>query len=371
MPRTAIHPKHAADYLSILDEDGQLDEKLEPSIPEEVLRRMLRSMMLCRAFDARMLSLQRQGRLGTFGPTEGQEASQIGAVATLGDEDWLVPSYRETCMALWRGTPMAGILLYNAGYNEGGRIPDDQNDLPISIPVGTQMLHAVGIGYALSRNDDQNDDRRVVLTCFGDGATSQGDFHEALNFAAVFRTPVVFLCQNNQWAISLPRDKQTRARTIAQKALAYGMNGVQVDGNDILAVYAAVGEAIDRARTKREPTLVECVTYRLSVHTTADDPTKYRSKEEVAAWQKRDPIPRFRTYLTAKGVLAEDEIDRWDGEIEDEIDAAWEDAQRQMGRFDDPLHIFEHVYASMPRYLAEQRAGLEAMLRAKREGKHS
>jgi pyruvate dehydrogenase E1 component alpha subunit len=149
------------------------------------------------------------------------------------------------------------------------------------------------------------------------------------------------------------------------------MNGVQVDGNDILAVYAAVGEAIDRARTKREPTLVECVTYRLSVHTTADDPTKYRSKEEVAAWQKRDPIPRFRTYLTAKGVLAEDEIDRWDGEIEDEIDAAWEDAQRQMGRFDDPLHIFEHVYASMPRYLAEQRAGLEAMLRAKREGKHS
>lgn len=365
MPRKAIHSNHSVDYLSILDEDGQLDEKLEPSIPEEILQRMLRSMLLCRAFDARMLSLQRQGRLGTFGPTEGQEASQIGAIATLRDEDWLVPSYRETCMALWRGTPMAGILLYNAGYNEGGRIPEGQNDLPISIPVGTQMLHAVGIGYALNLKDD---DDRAVLTCFGDGATSQGDFHEALNFAAVFQTPVVFLCQNNQWAISLPREKQTKSRTIAQKALAYGMRGIQVDGNDILAVYAAVSEAIDRARAAREPTLVECVTYRLSVHTTADDPTKYRSKEEVEAWKKRDPIPRFCTYLTDKGVIAEDDVDRWEGEIEDEIDAAWTHAQRQMERFSDPLHMFEHVYASTPRDLAEQRVDLEAALRAKRGG---
>ena len=364
MPRHAIHPEHGVEYLSILDENGQLDEELEPAIPDDRLRDMLRMMMLCRAFDARMLSLQRQGRLGTFGPTEGQEAAQIGAIAVLRDDDWLVPSYRETCMALWRGTPMSGILLFNAGYNEGGRIPDEQNDLPIAIPVGTQMLHAVGIGYGLDLDEKDG----VVLTSFGDGATSQGDFHEALNFAAVFRTPVVFLCQNNQWAISVPREKQTRSRTIAQKALAYGINGLQVDGNDILAVYAATTEAVERARSSHEPTLIECVTYRLSVHTTADDPTKYRKEEEVEEWQKRDPIPRFRNYLKDKGIFSDEENERWEGEIEDEIDAAWSETQEQMERFDDPLHMFAHIYEDLPRYLAEQRDELKAALGARGKG---
>ena len=358
MPRKGISPEHRVEYLSVLDEEGNLDRELEPDLSEDLLLRMLRSMMLCRQFDARMLSLQRQGRIGTFGPTEGQEASQIGAIAVLREEDWLVPSYRETCMAIWRGTPMHGILLYNAGYNEGGRIPDEMNNLPISIPVGTQMLHAVGIGYGLDlRNED-----KVVLTCFGDGATSQGDFHEALNFASVFRTPVVFLCQNNQWAISVPREKQTRSQTLAQKALAYGMNGLQVDGNDILAVYAAVAEAVERARKDREPTLIECVTYRLSVHTTADDPTKYRSEEEVEEWKKRDPIPRFRNYLMGKDLISAEESERWEREIEDEIDEAWAETERQMERLDDPLHMFEHIYAELPSYLLEQRDELKTAL---------
>ncbi len=364
MPRNGIHPQHTVEYLSILDEDGHLDEELVPDISKDVQRRMLRVMMLCRQFDARMLSLQRQGRLGTFGPTEGQEAAQIGAIARLRPEDWLVPSYRETCMAIWRGTPMSGLLLYNAGYNEGGRIADDQNDLPISIPVGTQMLHAVGIGYGLNRRDDD----RVVLTCFGDGATSEGDFHEAMNFAAVFRTPVVFLCQNNQWAISVPREKQTRSRTIAQKALAYGMNGIQVDGNDLLAVYAAVGEAIERARTDRTPTLIECVTYRMSVHTTADDPTKYRSEEEVETWEKRDPIPRFRKYLINKNIVTEDEVSEWDEEIAREIDEAWAETEQMIKKFNDPLHIFEHIFAEMPPYLIEQREKAKTLLQSKEKG---
>jgi pyruvate dehydrogenase E1 component alpha subunit len=364
MPRNGFHPEHSVEILSVLDEDGNLDADLEPSIPEDLQRRMLRSMMLCRDFDARMLSLQRQGRIGTFGPTKGQEAAQIGAIAVLDDEDWLVPSYRETCMALWRGTPMSGILLYNAGYNEGGRIPDEQRDLPIAIPVGTQMLHAVGIGYGLNLRNEE----RVVLTSFGDGATSQGDFHEAMNFASVFQTPVVFLCQNNQWAISVPRERQTHSRTLAQKALAYGMNGIQVDGNDILAVYAAVREAVDRARTDREPTMIECVTYRLSVHTTADDPTKYRSDEEVEEWLKRDPIPRFQKYLKNKDVISEDQIDQWEKKIKDEIDAAWAETEEQMERLDDPLHMFEHIYAELPRPLAEQREELRSELGLGKKG---
>jgi pyruvate dehydrogenase E1 component alpha subunit len=286
---------------------------------------MYRTMVLCRRFDERMLSLQRQGKLGTFGPTQGQEASQIGAAATLRDEDWLVPSYRETCIAIWRGIPLSGLLLYNAGYNEGGKIPEGHNDSPIAIPVGTQMLHAVGIGYGINRRQED----RAVLTCFGDGATSQGDFHEAMNFASVFKTPVVFFCQNNQWAISVPREQQTMSRTLAQKALGYGMNGVQVDGNDVLAVYVAVKEAMDRARDEREPTMIECVTYRMSVHTTADDPSKYRSDKEVEKWEKRDPIARLQFYLKEKDILSDKQIESTEQEVKSQVTEAWDEAERR------------------------------------------
>jgi len=365
MPRGEIHPAHRVESLSILNEDGELDRDLEPDIDDDLLRRMHRFMLLCRRFDERMLNLQRQGRIGTFGPVQGQEAAQIGAVACLDRRDWLVPSYRETCMALWRGTPMSGLLLYNAGYNEAGRIPDEQNDMPISIPVGTQMLHAVGIAYGITMRREGD----AVLTCFGDGATSQGDFHEAMNFAAVFRSPVVFFCQNNQWAISVPRDKQTHAKTIAQKALAYGMRGIQVDGNDILAVYAATRDALQRARAERDPTLIECVTYRMSVHTTADDPTKYRTEEEVELWRKRDPIRRFQKYLMDKGLVSEDEIGDLDGQVQEEIAEAWSETQRLMKEYTDPLHMFEHIYGEMPPYLAEQRRELADALAARgREG---
>jgi pyruvate dehydrogenase E1 component alpha subunit len=365
MPRGEIHPAHTVESLSVLDEDGHLDRDLEPDIDDDLLRRMHRCMLLCRRFDERMLNLQRQGRIGTFGPVQGQEAAQVGAAACLTPRDWFVPSYRETCFSLWRGTPMSGLLLYTAGYNEGGRIPDGQNDLPISIPVGTQMLHAVGIAYAMTLRREAD----AVLTCFGDGATSQGDFHEAMNFAAVFRSPVVFFCQNNQWAISVPRHKQTHARTIAQKALGYGMRGVQVDGNDILAVYAATQDALRRARDERDPTLIECVTYRMSVHTTADDPTKYRTEDEVALWRKRDPIRRFQTYLIDKGLLSEDAIGDLEKEVQGEIEAAWAETRRLMEQYTDPLHMFAHVYGELPPYLAEQRREAEQALAAAGGGK--
>jgi len=193
------------------------------------------------------------------------------------------------------------------------------------------------------------------MTFFGDGATSQGDFHEGMNFAAVFQAPVVFACQNNQWAISIPLSRQTRSKTLAQKALAYGMPGIQVDGNDILAVYAAAQEAVERARSGDGPTLIECVTYRLAMHTTADDPRRYRTDKEVEEWKKRDPLSRFQKYLLAKGLLSEGKITQVETEVQQEIQDAVDRAEERMKALGNPLDMFEHAYAQMPAYLREQK----------------
>jgi TPP-dependent pyruvate/acetoin dehydrogenase alpha subunit len=231
MPREQIDLPCSVDYLSILDENGRCDRDLEPEIPDEALLRMHRTMLLSRRFDERLLTWQREGLIGTFAPVKGQEASQIGAVAALEENDWLVPSFREAAASLWRGTPLTSLILYNAGYNEGVSIPEDKHDLPISIPVASQIPHAVGLAYAAKYRGAGE----VALTFFGDGATSEGDFHESLNFAGLLGAPVVFVCQNNHWAISVPREKQSASKTLAQKALAYGIHGIQVDGNDVLA----------------------------------------------------------------------------------------------------------------------------------------
>jgi pyruvate dehydrogenase E1 component alpha subunit len=272
--------------------------------------------------------------------------------------DWMVPSFRETAAELWRGRTLENVIIYNNGYNEGGRIPEDRNDLPISVPVGSQMLHAVGIGYAIKYR--QTDD--VVMTFFGDGATSEGDFHEGLNFAGVFQTPVIFVCQNNQWAISLPRSKQTRSKTLAQKALAYAVPGIQVDGNDILAVYSAAKEAVDRARSGEGSTMIECVTYRMAVHTTADDPKRYRSDQEVEEWQKRDPLSRFQKYLKNKGLLTDDGVESAEAEIKEQIQAAVDHAEEETKSLGDPLDMFNHAYAELPPHLIEQRNALASEL---------
>jgi pyruvate dehydrogenase E1 component alpha subunit len=354
MPRGKITPDTAIEHLSILGEDGEVDDGLMPDLSEDRLLAFHRAMLLSRRFDERLLNLQRQGRLGTFAPVKGQEAAQVGSAAALRDSDWVVPSYRETAVAVWRGTPLAGIFLFTAGYNEGGRIPDEQNDLPIAVPVGTQPLHAVGLGYGMRYRDDES----VAMTYFGDGATSQGDFHEAMNFAAVFQTPVVFVCQNNQWAISVPRKRQTHAATLAQKALAYDMPGIQVDGNDILAVHVAATEAVERARSGGGPTLIECVTYRLEVHTTADDPTRYREDEEVEKWRARDPLPRFQKYLMQRELLTDGRIGELEEEIKAQIEDAWQEAEQQIEELRDPHVMFEHIYAEMPPHLQQQREEL-------------
>ena len=351
MPRKEIDLDYNIEYLSIRSEKGRTDRKLEPDIDGDLLLGMYRTMVLARRFDEYQLRWQRQGRIGTFAPVIGQEASQVGSVAVLEDEDWMVPAYRQTAAQMWRGTPLSGILLYNAGYNEGGEIPEGQNDFPIAIPVASQIPHAVGLAYALKRSKK----KQCAMTYFGDGATSEGDFHEALNFAAVFNTPTVFICENNQYAISVPREKQTKAATIAQKAIAYGIPGIQVDGNDVLAVYVAAREAAERARKGDGPTLIENLTYRMAVHTTADDPRKYRTKKEEQEWKKRDPIERFRKYLSGKKVLSKKQTGEIDDEVEEKIKQAWKEAESKMEELDrKPEVIFDHLYGEMPAYLQQQ-----------------
>lgn len=366
MPRKKINISERVETLSILDENGRLDEKLEPDIAENVLFQLHRTMLLARKFDERLLSLQRQGRIGTFAPIKGQEAAQLGTIAHLRPGDWMVPAFRETAAELWRGRSLESVIIYNNGFNEGVAIPDDRNDFPISVPVGSQMIHAVGLGWAAKYR--QKDD--VAMTYFGDGATSQGDFHEALNFAAVFQTPVIFVCQNNQWAISIPVSQQTRSKTLAQKALAYGMPGIQVDGNDILAVYAAAQEAVQRARSGDGPTLIECVTYRLMMHTTADDPKRYRTDEEVEHWNQRDPLPRFEKYLIDKGLLTEEKRNAVESEILEDIQTAIDRAEKQMEAMGDPIDMFDNTYAEMPSSLKEQKEELtHALSESAEEGK--
>jgi pyruvate dehydrogenase E1 component alpha subunit len=351
MPRDKIDLPYIVEHLSILNEMGEVDKSLEPDIPKDLLLKLHRAMLLGRRFDERLLSLQRQGRIGTFAPITGQEASQLGGAGALLSSDYFVPSFRETAAQIYRGAPLEAIILNFGGYNEAALLTKEGNDLPVSVPVSSQVPHAVGIAWGIKYRGKKD----VAMTFFGDGGTSEGDFHEGMNFAGVYQVPVVFVCQNNHWAISIPRSRQTHSKTIAQKALAYDIPGIQVDGNDILAVYTAAKEAVDRARSGGGPSMIECVTYRMMMHTTADDPKRYRRNEEVEDWKKRDPLDRFQKYLKDKKLLSDQKIEELETEIKDDIQKAVEHAEELMKKYSDPLQMFEHVYAEMPPYLKEQR----------------
>ena len=367
MAKKEIEPNHRIHHLSILDAEGNLEEDLEPDIDEDLLKKLHYFMLLSRRFDERMLSLQRQGRIGTFGPIKGQEAAQLGAVAALQDKDWFIPSFREMGAEIWRGRELESVLLSYGGFNEGGKMPQDSTNLPVAIPVASQVPHAVGIAYGIKYREQD----RVAMVFFGDGATSEGDFHEALNFAGVFQTPTVFICQNNQWAISVPRSRQTRSETLAQKALAYGIPGIQVDGNDILAVHAAASEAVDRARRGDGPTLIECLTYRMSVHTTADDPKRYRKDEEVAEWEERDPLIRFQKYLKDRNLLSDEKIDELEEEIKEKIQSRVKEYEKKAKEAEDPLDMFENLFEELPAYTSEQKEEFQHYLESevKRDSK--
>ncbi|MCH7961763.1 MAG: pyruvate dehydrogenase (acetyl-transferring) E1 component subunit alpha, partial [Planctomycetes bacterium] len=321
MPRRTVY-EAKVEFVQILDEDGGFDEKLgKDLISDEQVVALYEHMVTCRELDEIAFKLQRSGRMGTFPQNKGQEAAAIGtAHALIKGTDWLVPCYRENAALFMHGLPMHYILLHWMGDERGNEIPPGVNITPLCIPIGTHMLHAAGIAYASKLRNEG----RVVATFFGDGATSEGDFHEAMNFARAYSLPVVFLIQNNHWAISLPRHKQTDSETIAQKAIAYGFDGLQLDGNDALAVYVGTSEAANRARKGGGPSLVEAVTYRMEMHTTADDPTKYRKQSEVEKWEKLDPIPRFEKYLIQRGILDKKKVEEIEKSVLTEVAAAVE-----------------------------------------------
>lgn len=279
----------------LIDPDGSVRDRLPVTLEE--MKGLYADMVEARIFDAKSIAMQRQGRLATYAPFEGQEAAQIGAAAALRSDDWVAATYRDAALNWRAGYPWRLLILGRTGDERGGDVPEDVNILPPSITVGGHMIHAVGLAWAekLKATD------RIALTSFGDGATSEGDFHEAMNFAAVYNTPTVFFCQNNGYAISYPTSEQTRSETIAAKAEAYGMPGARVDGNDVVAVLAVVREAVNRARNGNGPSLIEAVTYRVGPHTTSDDPSRYREGATEEEWRQKDPIDRVRRLLDKAG----------------------------------------------------------------------
>jgi len=336
------------EMLRILQPDGRLDKSLRPDLGDETIQSLYRHMVLIRLADQKALALQRQGRLGTYAPVIGQEAAQAGSAHALQKADWVFPSFRETGVLYLHGVPLRDIYLYWMGFEMGQKAPPGVNVFPISVPVGTHPLHAVGAGYAAKLQKE----KICTIAYFGDGATSEGDFHEAMNFAGVLNTPTIFFCQNNQYAISVPRKKQTASQTIAQKAIAYGFPGVQVDGNDLLAVYAATREARERAVSGLGPTFIEAVTYRFGPHTTADDPTKYREDAEVEEWRKLDPMLRLQKYLGERDLWNEVLEAQWKAETEKILNQAIQEAEAVP--LPDPKEMFLYTFAEPPPPLKEQ-----------------
>ncbi len=347
---------YAVQHLQVLDENGKLDETLEPELSTEQLLTLYRSMLLARRADERQLKLQRQGRMGTFGPCTGQEAAVCAPALAMTKDDWFVGAFREIGARLMRGVTLDEEYLFWNGFEEGNVTDGAHRTLPNAVIVASQTLHAVGIAYAMKLRGEKS----AVACFFGDGATSQGDFYEALNFASVWQVPCVFFCCNNQWAISVPRAKQTRSKTLAQKAIAAEVPCLQVDGNDALAMYRAADEAFTRARDGGGPTLIEAVTFRLMMHTTADDPTKYREKAVEEEWWRKDPLPRFEGYLQDKGVLTDAIKADYEAEIKAEVDAAVATLESR----DDfkPDAPFDHVFGTKHAVIEEQRQEFLAQL---------
>jgi pyruvate dehydrogenase E1 component subunit alpha len=335
-----------------LDQDGELLE--DQPMDDELALAGYRAMLLGRRFDERCVSLQRQGRMVTLAPGIGQEAATVGAAMALDPKtDWFVPQYREPAGQLWHGYPLKYAFLWHVGHPIAFQVPDGLNMLPFQAAIAGQLPQAVGLAWGLHLKRDPG----VVLAVFGDGGTSQGDFHEAANLAGVMKAPIIFLCQNNGWAISTTVEQQTASETLAQKAVAYGFPGIQCDGNDLFAVYATVRKAVERARRGEGPTLVEAMTYRLGLHTTADDPTRYEPREMHDMWVDRDPLRRMQLHLVAHAVIDRAGLERIESEVKEELRIAWDDAQKEPAP--DPSYYFGQVYATRPARLNGQLNRLE------------
>ncbi|MGE0766491.1 MAG: pyruvate dehydrogenase (acetyl-transferring) E1 component subunit alpha [Hyphomicrobiaceae bacterium] len=341
--------------MRYLDAKGSVEETLpEFATRADTIIALYRAMVLTRIFDERAVALQRTGRLGTYASSLGQEAVGVGVASAMQERDVLLPSFREQGAMLWRGVTMPEIFAYWGGDERGSGFAGPREDFPVCIPVGTQFPHAVGVALALKlRGED-----RVAVAMGGDGATSKGDFYEAINIAGVWRLPVVFVINNNQWAISVPRRAQTAAVTLAQKSVAAGFPGERVDGNDVIAVHAVVAGALERARRGDGPTLIEAVTYRLGDHTTADDATRYRTDAEVSPHWQEEPLARLRAHLVASGVWGKEQELALLSSCHEDVDKAA--AKYLSAGLAPATDIIDYLHAVLPKALAGQRVEISA-----------
>ncbi|GAE32595.1 pyruvate dehydrogenase (acetyl-transferring) E1 component subunit alpha [Halalkalibacter hemicellulosilyticus] len=342
--------KHLYERIMLISEEGNLINRDRlPDMKAEELQLLMERMVYTRTIDQRCISLNRQGRLGFYAPVTGQEATMIGTQFALEKEDWILPGYRDLPQLLFHGVPLSQLFLWSKGHYKGGQMPDDVNVTPPQIIIGAQIVQAAGVGLGLKKKKKQN----IAITYTGDGGSSQGDFYEGLNFAGVYNAPVIFVVQNNQFAISTPVEKQTAAQSIAQKSVAAGIKGIKVDGMDILATYLATKEARERAIAGKGPTLIEAINYRFGPHSTSgDDPTKYRTEQLNQEWAKKDPIVRFRKFLERQGL--------WSNEQEQTvIEHAKEDVKEAINKAElekkqTVVDLMNHMYEEMPMHLEEQ-----------------
>lgn len=340
--------------LSILSPEGEVvAPDLVPSLSDEQLKEIMYRMVFTRAWDERAVNLGRQGRLGFYAPVSGQEASMVCSEYALNKEDFVAPGYRDMPQLVWHGLPLYQAFLYSRGHQHGGQIPEGVNVLMPQIIIGAQVLHAMGVAMAFKKKGE----KRVAITYTGDGGSSEGDFYEALNYAGVFKLPVIFVVQNNGYAITTPYAKQTAALSVAHKAVAAGIKGVQVDGMDPLAVYKAVSEAAERGRNGEGATLIELITYRYRPHSMADDTTKYRTKDEENDWATRDPLVRFGKYLEAKGLWTEEDTARVKEESKATVNEHIKKAEQTEKMT--VAGLIDSMFEKTPQHLEEQKADFQ------------
>jgi pyruvate dehydrogenase E1 component alpha subunit len=340
--------------MSVLSLDGDVvNPDLLPELTDEQLKEVMYRMVFTRTWDERAVNLGRQGRLGFYAPVSGQEASMIGSEYALNRDDFICPGYRDMPQLVWHGLPMYQAFLYSRGHQAGGQIPEDVHVLMPQIIIGAQILHATGVAMAFKKKGE----KRVAITYTGDGGSSEGDFYEGLNFAGVYKLPAIYVVQNNGYAITTPYAKQTGALSVAHKAVAAGIKGVQVDGMDVLAVIKAVRDAAERGRSGEGATLIELLTYRFRPHSMADDTTKYRTKDEEAEWALKDPLIRFGKFLEKKGLWSDEETAR----VKEEAKAAVNENIKKAEAVEKMTvaGLIDTMFETTPKYLEEQKADFQ------------
>ncbi|WP_237566174.1 pyruvate dehydrogenase (acetyl-transferring) E1 component subunit alpha [Oceanobacillus massiliensis] len=336
--------------FQILNEDGKIVNKADmPDLSDEELKELMRRMVYTRILDQRSIALNRQGRLGFYAPTAGQEASQLGSQFALEQEDFILPGYRDVPQLIWQGLPLYQAFLFSKGHFHGNQFPEKLHALSPQIIIGAQYVQTAGVALGMKKRGKKN----VAITYTGDGGTSQGDFYEGINFAGAYKAPAIFVVQNNRFAISVPVEKQTNAKTLAQKSVAAGIEGIQVDGMDVLAVYAATKDARDRAVNGEGPSLIETLTYRFGPHTmSGDDPTRYRTEELDNEWAKKDPLVRFRKFLEGKKLWSEEDENKVIEEAKEDIKKAIKKAEQQPKQ--KVTDLIGNMYEELPTNLQEQ-----------------